>query len=222
MKSFAALMFICCALNASCAKTAVEKTNAVENKNASGATIETSAANAAATEKQPDDLKNSEAQTKQPRTVREFFNLLPQKYFPLESCEPVKDKNCERARREYVKNYLEIEDTANGFWKSSCDGAQSCLTLALFKRADSTYVVAVHTMHEADEKNYFLEYKNGKWSDVSAETVPEFSDRNIYELPQKGTTVTVYKKIYPEPEYSERGEKLYDLIWKDGKFQRQK
>ena len=162
------------------------------------------------------------AQTKQPRTVRDFFNLLPQKYFPLESCEPAKDRNCAKARREYVKSFLEIEDTANGYWKSGCDGAQSCLRMALFKRPDATYVVAVHTLNEADETNHFLEYKNGKWSDVSAQTVPDFSNKNVYELPRQGTTVEVYKKDYPEPEYSERAGKIYNLEWKNGKFVKQK
>ena len=158
------------------------------------------------------------AQSKPPKTVRDFFNLLPQKYFPLEGCEPRRDKNCERARREYIKTFLEIEDTANGYWRSGCDGAQSCLRMALFKRPDSVYIIAVHTLNEADEINYFLEYKNGKWSDIGARIVPEFSDKYIYELPQKGTTVTVFKKNYPEPEYSERGAKIYDLQWRNGKF----
>ena len=162
------------------------------------------------------------AQTKQPKTIRDFFNLLPQKYFLLEGCEPAKDKNCERARREYVKTFLEAEDTANGFWKSGCDGAQSCLQMALFKRPDASYVVAVHTLNEAEETNYFLQYKNGKWSDIAAQIVPGFSVKNIYELPQKGTTVEVFKKVFPEPEFSERGAKIYDLEWKNGKFQRQK
>ena len=153
-----------------------------------------------------------------PRTVRDFFNLLPQKYFTLEGCEPQKDKNCERARAELIKNYLEVEDTPNGYLKLSCDGGQSCLRMALFKRPDASYIVAVHTLHEADEINYFLDYKNGTWTDISAKVVPEFSKELIYELPRVGTTVQVYKKVYPEPEYSERGGKAYDLEWKGGKF----
>jgi hypothetical protein len=161
---------------------------------------------------------NASAQSKQPRTVRDFFNLLPQKYFPLEGCDRAKDKNCERARREYVKSYLEVEDAANGYWKSSCDGAQSCLRMALFKRPDASYVVVVHTLHEADETNYFLEYRSGKWVDISRKIVPEFSARNIYELPRHGTTVEVFEKNFPEPEFSERGAKIYELEWKDGKF----
>src|SRR5215207_4236630 len=80
------------------------------------------------------------SQTKQPRTVREFFSLLPQKYFTLEGCadNPTKP-NCDRARRQYIETFLETEDTANGYWKSGCDGAQSCLVLTLFKRPDATY-----------------------------------------------------------------------------------
>jgi hypothetical protein len=161
---------------------------------------------------------NVAAQSKQPKTVRDFFNLLPQKYFPLEGCFRDRDKNCEQARREYVKTFLEVEDTANGYWKSSCDGAQSCLRMALFKRPDASYIVAVHTLHETDETNYFLEYKNGKWFDISAKVIPEFSRKNIYELPRYGTTVEVFRKNFPEPEYSERGEKIYELEWKNGKF----
>lgn len=155
---------------------------------------------------------------KQPKTVRDFFNLLPQKYFMLEGCRAAEDKNCDKARKEYVEMYLETEDTANGYWKSGCDGAQSCLRMALFKRPNATYIVAVHTLNEADENNYFLEYKAGKWIAVAAQVIPGFSKKNIYELPQTGTTIEVFKKNFPEPGFSECGAKLYDLTWKSGKF----
>jgi hypothetical protein len=158
------------------------------------------------------------AQTKQPRTVREFFNLLPQKYFSLEGCSANPTKaNCDRARREYVENYLEVEDTANGYWKSGCDGAQSCLTMALFKRPNATYMVALKVEFEAGIDNYFLEYRNGKWYDIAARDVPDFSKNKVYELPQKGTTVGVFAKDR-KSEISEKGKKLYDLVWKNGRF----
>src|SRR5687768_13263611 len=67
--------------------------------------------------------ETNSTQTKQPKTLREFFALLPPKYFTLEGCEPSKDKNCDKARAEYIKTFLEVEDTKNGFWKSGCDGA---------------------------------------------------------------------------------------------------
>lgn len=157
------------------------------------------------------------AQTKQPKTVREFFNLLPQKYFTLEGCDIKTDKNCAKARREYIENFLEVEDTANGYWKSGCDGAQSCLTMALFKRADSSYIVALKIEFEMGTDNYFLEYKNGKWFDIAARVVPNFSTKNIYELPRRGTTVEVYAKS-TAGDNPARGKKIYNLAWKNDGF----
>jgi hypothetical protein len=74
-------------------------------------------------------------QTKQPKTVRDFFNLLPQKYFTIEGCvdNPTRE-NCDKARAKYLNSFLEIEDIANGYMKGGCDGAQSCFSMALFKR----------------------------------------------------------------------------------------
>lgn len=164
------------------------------------------------------DTESTATQTNQPKTVREFFNLLPQKYFRLEGCEPKTDRNCEKSRKEYVKTFLEIEDNKNGYWKSGCDGAQSCLTMALFKRPDSTYIVHILTEFEMGEDSYFLEYKGGKWSDISAKVVPDFTQKNTYIPPRQGTTVEVFKKNFPEPNFSERGEKIYDLAWQNGKF----
>jgi len=228
LKLLMVLIFGCLLLNA-CAGTATQNANQTDGGKSAGAKIENNVNAATVNSAENIEIKTysnqtetNEAQTKQPRTVRDFFNLLPEKYFPLEGCEPQKDVNCERARREYVKNFLEVEDTANGFWKSGCDGAQTCLQMALFKRPDATYIVAVQTLNETEETNYFLEYKGGKWFDISAQVIPDFSDKNIYELPRKGTTVKVFKKNFPEPEYSERGAKIYDLEWKDGKFVRQK
>lgn len=203
-----------------CGGTDVSKP--AENKQAENTNIQV-ATNPANSDSNANEATKPEAavnenQTNQPRTVRDFFNLLPQKYFTLEGCEPKTDKNCEKARKEYVKTFLEIEDTKNGYWKSGCDGGQSCLTMALFKRPDATYIVHILTEFETDENSYFLEYKGGKWSDISAKAVPEYSTKNTYVPPREGTTVEVFKKNFPEPSYSERGEKIYDLVWNAGKF----
>jgi hypothetical protein len=166
----------------------------------------------------------AQGQTKQPKTVREFFNLLPQKYFTLGGCvDNPTAANCNKARTEYLKNYLEVEDTANGYMKGSCDGAQSCFTMALFKRPNGTYIVGLTTMFEMGEQSYFLEYSNGKWQNISTRVVPEYGNNKVYEMPRQGTTVGVYelkseKNSRKEPVLLERGRKLYNLIWNDGKF----
>lgn len=159
------------------------------------------------------------AQTNRPKTVRDFFNLLPQRYFPLEECSAKPDqKNCDQARKKYLKSYLEVEDNANGFMKGGCDGAQYCFTLALFKRPNNTYIVALHVEGDEEDENYFLEYKNRKWFNISAQVIPKFSQKNVYELPREGTQIAVFKKNTANINERDRSVKLYDLIWKNGKF----
>lgn len=158
----------------------------------------------------------------EPKTVRDFFMLLPEKYFTLEGCEREKDRDCKKAREEYLKTFGEIVDVKNGYIKGGCDGGQSCIEMAIFKRPDGKYLVGVATVSEMMNDNYFLDYDNGVWTDVAASTVPEFSKKNMYELPRLGTVVKVFEKKIIEQgddfEASEKGKKLYDMKWQDGKF----
>jgi hypothetical protein len=152
----------------------------------------------------------------------EFFAALPDKYFTLEGCDSANDKDCNKARADYLKTFTEVSDIRNGYFKGGCDGGQSCIEMAIFKRPDGRYLVGVYVSHELIEKNYFLDYAGGNWTDVSATAVPDFSKKNLYELPRVGTTVKVFaKKIIEQGddyEISEKGAKLYDLVWNDGKF----
>jgi len=163
----------------------------------------------------------TEPQTQGSKNVRDFFMLLPEKYFVLEGCDRDKDKDCKKAREDYLKNFGEV-DIANGYIKGGCDGGQACMEMAIFKRPDGTYLVGLATEAEMMNENYFLDYRGGSWSDVSSSVVPEFSKKNMYALPRHGTTVQVFAKKIVEKgddyEASERGAKLYDLEWKDGKF----
>ena len=162
------------------------------------------------------------AQTKQPKTVRDFFNLLPNKYFELYGCEKENSSDCDKARTEYLENFLRVDDAVNGYLEGGCDGGQECITMALFKRQDGTYIIGVETYTTLTEHNYFLEYRNGKWYDVSAKIVPQFSKNKMYVLPRYGTKIEVFAKKFIENTGShviyERGAKIYDLIWINGKF----
>lgn len=165
------------------------------------------------------------AQTK-PKNVREFFMALPDKYFTLEGCDKAKDTGCKKAKAEYLKTFTEVEDIQNGYFKGGCDGGQSCIEMAIFKRPDGSYLVGLMTSSEMMNDFYFLDHANGKWLDVSATAVPGFSKNNWYELPRVGTTVKVFAKKIIEKgadyEISEKGEKLEDLVWKEGKFTKMK
>lgn len=161
----------------------------------------------------------------EPSNVMEFFAALPNKYFTLEGCDRATDKDCNQARAEYLKTFTEVSDIKNGYFKGGCDGGQRCIEMAIFKRPDSRYLVGVATFGEMINEFHFLDYVAGQWPDASVE-VPEFSSRNWYELPRVGTTMTVFEKKIIEKgsdyEATEKGRKLYDLVWKDGRFARQK
>ena len=165
-------------------------------------------------------------QMNQPKTVRDFFMLLPEKYFVIEDCNRAVDKECQKSKADYLKNLGEVVDIKNGYIKGGCDGAQGCIEMAIFKRPDGSYLTGIATSFEMMEANYFLDYKNGVWTDVSTQVVPEFSKKNMYIIPHTGTTVEVFaKKIIEQGEdyeASEKGAKLYELEWKNGKFQSKK
>jgi hypothetical protein len=186
----------------------------------------TPANSAAGAQKAPEYLGPPERASDQPKTVRDFFTLLPEKYFTLEGCDRETDKDCKKARAEYLKNFAQVEDLPNGYFKGACDGAQACIEMAIFKRPDGTYLVGVATEFEMGSNFYFLDYAGGKWVDVSAAVVPEYSKKYWYELPRHGTTMKVYaKKIIEQGddfEASEKGKLLYSLAWKGGKFEKQK
>ncbi|HEX8735723.1 MAG TPA: hypothetical protein VF721_10395 [Pyrinomonadaceae bacterium] len=159
------------------------------------------------------------AQTKQPKTVRDFFMLLPAKYFSLDCC---MDKNYRRGKEKYLKQYLIVEDAANGFMSGGGDGAQEGFEMALFKRGDGSYLIGFYTEGEGGPEDVpwcvFLDYKNGKWTDVSRAVVPNYDAvKRIYQLPRRGTTIEVFQKD-ENGEGFYRGKKLYDLIWQNGKF----
>ncbi len=159
----------------------------------------------------------------QPRTIREFFMELPERFFTLEGCDKATDKDCRKAKLEYLRSFTEVEDTANGYLKGGCDGAQSCLEMTIFRKPDSTYLVAVSVEAEMMMEQFFLDYADGKWTDIAAEAIPQYSQRYIYELPRQGTTVRVFEKKVIEKgddyEIVEKGPKIYDLTWQNGKFE---
>ncbi len=159
------------------------------------------------------------AQSKQPKTVRDFFMALPAEYFSLDCC---LNKSQRKGKEEYLKRYLNVEDTPNGYLSGYGDAAQEGFEMALFKRPNKTYLIGFYTYGEGGIEDtpwiVFLDYKNGKFSDVSKTVIPNYSPvKNLYKLPRNGTTVEVFQKDENGEDWN-KGKKLYDLIWKDGKF----
>ena len=158
------------------------------------------------------------AQTKQPKTVRDYFMALPDKYFSLDCCMTMPKS---KQKAEYLKRYLKAEDTANGYMSGYGDAAQEGFVMALFKRPDGNYLIGFYTNGEGGAEDtpwtVFLDFKAGKWTDVSRTVIAGYNKAKfIYELPQKGTTVEVFSKKEEADGYKDK--KLHDLEWKNGKF----
>ena len=161
-----------------------------------------------------------------PKTVREFFMALPDKYFTVGGCQPAKDKGCAKAKEDYLRNSLQAEDSANGYLKAGCDGGLECVEMALFRKPDGTYVIGLTTGSELASHSYFLDYNGKSWTDISSKVVPQYSKKNYYQLPQTGTTVEVFGRLATNEDEDkdtaddtgEKGDKLYDLEWKGSKF----
>jgi len=136
-----------------------------------------------------------------PRTVTEFYQILPPKYLQILAAIPNR------------RNLIKIEDTANGYLKLGSNEWEGWGEVALFKRGGGNYIVAVTEYSygpECDGTLTFLDYKNGKWKEV--ELLPRYTvgdlrsafhgakgrqpdedemNEQVFELPRKGKEITL-------------------------------
>ena len=157
------------------------------------------------------------AKPAQPETVLDYFLLLPKEsYFasPLSSSER---KKWLYNKSGSVKPVIDIE---NDYILFPGDGAQGTLQFAVFRYKGRALIV-VRDSFEDGSLN-FLRYENGRWTDVTSAMMPAiYNVRYDYHVPRWGTTIKVtagrryYKDVGIAPN---RGQKIYDLVWIEGRF----
>ncbi|MBW3636796.1 MAG: hypothetical protein KY445_10095 [Armatimonadetes bacterium] len=164
----------------------------------------------------------SEAKPKAPRTVLDYFDLLPQRFFEVEyfGSNNKRRKWLKRGLTEFPLYNRSIIDLKNDYIRFPGDGAQRRLDVAVFRyRGQAT--VGVYNDWDAGELS-FWRYKNGRLVDVTEQVLPMgFDGKNGYVLPRFGTTVRVFQRtgifrIKPQMK------PLYTLRWRGGHFYRQK
>jgi hypothetical protein len=147
-------------------------------------------------------------QGQRPRTVLDYYRLLPGKYF--------------EANFEQRMNFMldpkrgAIVDVPNGYLFAPGDGAQTDVNVRLFKKADGQNVIAVKS-HAPDSSDLtyldFYVYHRGSWVKVTKAILSvQIKDELKYEIPRRGKTIRVADK---------RGRGLYDLIWSGKRFKLQ-
>jgi hypothetical protein len=151
----------------------------------------------------------SAAQSSSPRTVLDYYLLLPERYF-------------EANKEQRVKWMLDptrgaVVDIKNGYLYAPGDGAQTAIYVCLFKRLHGLPLIAVKS-HDPDSQGYthldFYEHKNGALVEVKKGVLPVKVNENFkYEMPRYGRTIEVR---------DQRGRKLYSLNWSGRRFVLQK
>jgi hypothetical protein len=145
------------------------------------------------------------AQSPPPKTVLDYYELLPDKYF-------------EANREQRVIWMLDpkrgaIVDSKNGYLFAPGDGAQSDIYLSLFKKRNGEFVAAVkHYDSDTNDFTYleFVVYKDGSWTEVTKSVIPvKINDKLRYEMPRYGRAIRVRNK---------KGKRMYDLVWTGENF----
>jgi hypothetical protein len=147
----------------------------------------------------------SAAQSSTPRTVMDYYLLLPEKYF-------------EADKEQRVKWMLDpkrgaVVDIKNGYIYAPGDGAQTSIYVCLFKRPAGSPLIAVKSYpSDTHEFTYlhFYKYKQGALVEVSKGMLPVAVKETLkYEMPRYGKAIVVRNR---------QGQRIYSLVWSGRRF----
>jgi len=168
----------------------------------------------------------------QPRTVTEFYLALPGGIYGIQGTQDSEIPGFENdfffyanernestsAIRTYRKSLIKIEDIKNGYLRLESKDWKGWAEIALFKKADGSYVAAIsQTACEPMCRGgvMFAIYENGRWKNVTKQVFPQSSpQRGYYQLPRVGTSIDLIcgdKGCSP-------GEKLAEFHWDKERF----
>jgi len=141
----------------------------------------------------------------EPKTVLDYYLLLPDKYF-------------EANEEQRVKWMLDpkrgaVVDIKNGYIFAQGDGAQTSIYVCLFKRSSGRPLIAVK-WHASDTNQFtyldFFEYKRGALVEIKDDVFPvKINEEFKYKLPHYGRSIEVRDRHYI---------KIYTLTWTGRRF----
>lgn len=167
------------------------------------------------------------AQSSEPKTVTDFFYLLPEKHFA-----PYHDGEGKKPDlKEYRKSIIKIEDIKNGYLR--LEGLwEGWAEVVVFKKTTGKYIVGISEVGcgpICGSEEIFLAYENGKWTDITTQVLPKISETQlkaaykrhkiteedepglVYELPRVGKTIKVRTD-------GDKNLVIFELTWNGAKF----
>ena len=144
----------------------------------------------------------------QPTTVTGFYLALPGSINGIEGTQDseipgfendfffyANERNESReAIRKYRKSLIKIEDIRNGYLRLESNDWKGWAEVALFKKTDGSYVVAISQVTCAASCRggiIFATYKNGRWKNVTNQVFPHSPQQGYYQLPRVGTSIVL-------------------------------
>jgi hypothetical protein len=153
------------------------------------------------------------AQTSGPKTVADFFLLVPERYM---------DGYDLRFRQEMLRAEHRgvVIDIPNGYISYDASDNPSGFEFAIFRKSNGNYLVAYSTGAFLDQEMaeelgnwptlFLLSYEGGRWRDVTKASLPwAYDEKLAYMLPRRGTSIKVWDG---------RARKLYTLTWRGDRF----
>jgi hypothetical protein len=145
----------------------------------------------------------------QQRTVTEFYLALPGSINGIEGTQDLNipgfendfffyanERNESRtAIRTYRRTLIKIEDIKNGYLRIESNEWKGWAEIAIFKKTDGTYVVAISQVTCAASCRggvIFATHKSGRWENVTKQVFPHSEQREkYYQLPREGTSIVL-------------------------------
>ena len=146
------------------------------------------------------------AQSPEPKTVADFFRIVPDRYIGF-------DRDFREGLLRHERRGAVI-DIPNGYisWDASDNPEE--FEFAIFRKSNGKYLVAIDIDYDSDYPDagrlLLLSYEREKWRDVTRTMLPvRYDKRLIYKLPREGRTIQVT---------NQDGRRVYSLTWANDRF----
>ena len=142
----------------------------------------------------------------QPKTVVDYFLLLPQRYFEGSPSDLLSASG--KTRRPIV-------DVGHDYILAPGGDAQPTLNVVLFRHNERVLVAVLDGGYDPPIPTLdFLRYEHRHWKKVTKQVLPQDAWPDPYQhwtytLPRHGTTIEVTDS---------GGAQVFDLVWRDGRF----
>jgi hypothetical protein len=141
--------------------------------------------------------------TSSPKTVVDYYYLLPDELFEIQ-----------RKERKVLLDPANkpVIDIPHGYLLATGDGAQPTMEVALFKKKNGDYVVAVvqKDLETGDTFLNFYAYRNHQLSKVNGLLPNKIDPSLVYKLPRTGTTIEASNP---------KGKRVHSFAWNGEKFE---